>query len=380
MTVQVRLNRIEFASVRVAERTEWTFAEVYDASGLLATTEITSGENTVEAVRLLPEFLNKLKSHSIGAEADVPGLLELAEADLRGSRPLATAISALRTAVIDLQAQQAGVSMTEVLGGESQQNVTLYANINRHLLTRERTPEAFARAAELAVKRGFTTVKCAPFDEVRPPSSPDRILEVARTGIERIAAIREAVGPDIRVLVDCHSRFETHTAHIVAVELAKHNIGWFEEPVSPTENSEGLAEVASKVTMPVAGGESGYGEGFFADLIERRAISVIMPDIKYCGGAGVACRAGRAAIKAGAQASLHSPSGPISLLSSAHATAAMNGAMPLEHAVYEADWRAALVTPNERIEGGKLWFPGGAGLGARLNDDVVMRYGRRWKP
>lgn len=270
--------------------------------------------------------------------------------------------------------------MTETLGGAPQQSVTLYANINRHLLTRERTPQAFAGAAELAVKRGFTSIKCAPFDEIRPPSSPGEILEVARTGIERVAAIREAVGPDIRVLVDCHSRFEAHTAPIVAAELAKHNIGWFEEPVPPTEDAEGLAGVAQKVTMPVAGGESGYGEGFFAGLIERRAVSIIMPDIKYCGGVGVACRAGRAAVKAGGQASLHSPSGPISLLASAHATAAMDGTMPLEHAVYEADWRAELVTPHERVEGGRLWFPGGIGLGARLNNEQVRRYGRRWKP
>ena len=69
--------------------------------------------------------------------------------------------------------------------------------------------------------------------------------------------------------------------------------------------------------------------------------------------------------------SLHSPSGPVSLIGGGHATAAMAGAVHLEPAVYEADWPAELVTPHDRVEGGRLWMPDGAGLGAALNEAVV---------
>ena len=86
-----------------------------------------------------------------------------------------------------------------------------------------------------------------------------------------------------------------------------------------------------------------------------------MPDVKHCGGVGEAVRSGRSAIGKGHGFSIHSPAGPISLLGSGHATAAVSGAMRLEHAVYEADWRADLVLPTERVEDGRLWFPGGVG-------------------
>ena len=269
--------------------------------------------------------------------------------------------------------------MSEALGGQQRTNVLLYANINRTMLGRERTPRAYAEVAERAVRDGFTVVKCAPFDEVRPPSTTSDILDLARPGIERVAAVRSALGPEVRLLVDCHSRFEAHTAPLVAEELARLDVGWFEEPLEPTRDAEGLAEVAAKVSIPVAGGERGYGEPFFAELISTGAVSIIMPDVKFCGGVAEACRAGRAASGAGGQVSLHSPSGPASMLASGHVTAAMPGALALEHAVAEASWRADLVVPPERIEGGNLWLTDAPGLGAALNADLVSRYGRRWK-
>ena len=135
-------------------------------------------------------------------------------------------------------------------------------------------------------------------------------------------------------------------------ELAQLGVGWFEEPVQPRTAAAELASIARQVPLPVAGGESGYGCAFFDRLPRQRRVSIIMPDIKHCGGVGEAVRAGRSALHRGGAFSLHSPSGPISLLASAHATAAVPGALPLEHAVGEVDWRAGLITPAERIEGG----------------------------
>ena len=125
----------------------------------------------------------------------------------------------------------------------------------------------------------------------------------------------------------------------------------------------------------MAGGEKGYGEALFAGLVDRSAVRIIMPDVKYCGGVAVAARAGRAAIDAGGGVSLHSPSGPVSLLASGHVTASMPGAMPLEHAVYEADWRADLLSPPERVENGRLHLAQCAGLGAELRWDLLRQLG-----
>ena len=379
MSERLKINRVRFAEVKASEATTWTFVEVYDGEGTVATAEITCGGNTAEAVRLTSELVGRLRGREIADEGDVEGMLGLAVSDMQANMALATAVSGLRTAVSDLRAQRRGITLTEELGGTPQESVLLYANVNRHLLTRDRSPASFGRAAELAVSRGFGIVKCAPFDGVGPPSTRGEILDVARVGIERVAAVRAAVGDDVTVLVDCHSRFERHTAPLVAEQLAKSNIRWFEEPVEPTKDAEGLAEITREVSMITAGGESGYGREFFGSVVEMGALNVVMPDVKYCGGLAEARAAGIAAMDAGGDVSLHSPSGPVSLIGGGHATAAMPGAIHLEHAVYEADWRAELVLPHERVEGGRLWMPDGAGLGVALNEAVVERYGRYWE-
>ena len=370
----VRLDRVEFGSVVVTPRTEWTFARLRDVGGAEADVEFTAGDTTAEAARLVGEAVAHLRGAAIAGEADVLCLLGLNEHRLRRDLAVATAVSALRTGVSIIRSVNDGVSLTEALGGEAQASVPLYANINRGLFRTPRTPADFARAAERAVREGFRAVKCAPFDEMSPGDEVGR----ARPGIRRVEAVWDAVGPEVTLLVDCHSRFDVESAVIAAEELAQLGVGWFEEPVQPMEDPAGMARIAARVPMLVAGGEKGYGEELFAGLVDRSVVRIIMPDVKYCGGVAVAARAGRAAIDAGGEVSLHSPSGPVSLLASGHVTASMPGAMPLEHAVYEADWRADLLSPPERVENGRLHLTPGAGLGAALRWDELLRHGRVW--
>ena len=212
----VRLESVEFASVRVTDATEWILAHVFDREGMAALAEITCRNDLRGAVALLAEAVATLQSKDIGDESHIAGLLGLTTAQLCANHPLATAVSGIRTAVVDIQSQRDNVSMTEALGAKPQPNVPLYANINRALLVGDRTPAGFGAVAERAAGDGFTIVKCAPFDEVRPPAAADHILDIARPGLQRVAAVRAAVGPDVQVLVDCHSRFEAHTAPLVA--------------------------------------------------------------------------------------------------------------------------------------------------------------------
>ena len=174
------------------------------------------------------------------------------------------------------------------MGGETRGRVSLYANINRGLFATSRTPDDFAKAAERAVGEGFRAVKCAPFDEVAPGDDSAEAVRQARFGIQRVAVVRDAVGPDVTLMVDCHGRFDVESAVVVAEELAELGVDWFEEPVRPNEHPADSARIAACVSMTVAGGEMGYGEEVFADLIEGKAVEVIMPDVMFCGGAAVA--------------------------------------------------------------------------------------------
>ena len=369
-----------FAAVTVTRNTSWVFAVVSDGDGNSTTVEMTHGGDARAVTDAVVGMAELLRSEAVTDEADIEAALGLTPQELGRDRIAATAVSGLRTAVAQLSAMRAGVSLGAYLGAPPTESVRLYANINRSLFATDRNPEDFGRVAERAAKSGFTVFKCAPFDEISPPSGPDRILDEAAPGLARVRAVREAIGPDARLLVDCHSRFERDTAPLIVDELAKLGVGWFEEPVEPTSDSDDLAEIARWSPIPVAGGESGYGVEFFDDLLDSEAVSIVMPDVKYCGGAVEAVKSGRSAVSKGRGFSMHSPSGPVSLLASGHATAAVKGAMPLEHAVYEAEWRADLLDTRERVEDGQLWLTDAPGLGAELNWDLVRRFGRVWEP
>ena len=368
------------ASVTVTPRTTWLFATLSDGEGSSTTVEITHLGNPRGATDAVTGMANILSDVEITDDCEIESLLGLTPGGLRTDRVAATAVSGLRTVVAQLTAMRSGLTLCEFLGGRPTRSVELYANINRALFATDRTPADFGKMAERAARAGFRTFKCAPFDEVSPPSSRDRILHEASAGIARVRAVREAIGPDAGLLVDCHSRFERDSAPLVADELAKFDVGWLEEPVDPESNADDLGEIARCAKMPVAGGESGYGADFFDQLLDSEAISIIMPDIKHCGGAVEAVATGRSAVGKGRGFSMHSPYGPVSLLASGHATAAVRGAMPLEHAVYEADWRADLIDPPERIENGHLVLPNTPGLGGKLNCDLLRRFGSVWGP
>ena len=348
-----------------------------DDQGLTSVVETTYGGGEV-AEELTP-LMEAVRGRSIEDEATLESVAGVTVEQIRADMALAAAVSALRTSLVDIRAQRAGVSLTEALGGRPVAAVDLYANTNRRLLGSDRQPRSFAAVAERAVRDGFRTVKCAPFDEVNWDARGSDLTALARPGLERVAAMRSAIGPDVVLLVDCHSRFDGRHAPAVAEELARLYIGWFEEPVEPTRHPADLADIASRVSMPVAGGESGYGAGFFEGLVEMEAVEIVMPDIKYCGGVREAVKAAELVARRGGRTSLHGPDGPVSILAGAHVTAAIPSAMPLEFGVYEAPWRAELIEPAERVEGGRVWLPGGPGLGARLNPRVLERYGSRWK-
>ena len=369
------LASLRFACVTVNSRTEWDFAEIGDDQGLIAVVEFTSRR---EVKSRLIRLMQALIGQPIRDVAEVAVHAGLTHGQVARDFALATAVSAVRNALVDFHALRDGLSLTRALGGQSVDSVQLYANTNRHLLTTARRPRDFAAVAERAVRDGFRTIKCTPFDEVDPRDPGADLVELARPGLARLVAARSAIGPDITLLVDCHSRFDLASAPAVAEELARLDVGWFEEPVNPERDPEALAEIASRVSMPVAGGEHAYGAEFFQRLVASRAVDVAMPDIKYCGGVSEAVRAARLVARQGGRTSLHGPTGPVSIPAGGHVTAAMPAALPLEFGVYECPWRAELIDPPENVQDGRLHLPTGPGLGARLDPAVLQEYGHSW--
>ena len=363
----------KFLRYEITRNTNWHCVSVRTKSGQETVAEFTKGGQSSEVAGLINEILENISSGSIPGEDELEKYVGIKETVESGSNT-AAALSAVRTVISQLNALVHNLPLCVYLSGQFPSSIDLYANINRGLFASDRSPEDFANAAYQAVSKGFTVIKCAPFDEILFPN-PEDIISVARHGIDRLLAIREKVGPEVEILVDCHSRFDKDAAKIVAELITPIGIGWFEEPLDPVEFSTGLAELSRDIALPISGGESGYGQTFFDSLINLNSVQTIMPDIKYCGGVDEAVRIANSAIRSGVGFSPHCPSGPISLLASAHVCASINQRVILEHAVEEFEYRHEFIDPFEVIIEGQLHMPSGPGLGADVSVDALEKHG-----
>lgn len=379
-----KITQAMFTELPVRGGSHWYFLELSNADGVMGLAEFSYGENSMAVARAIAQMVEGLQEEEITDETEIPAMVGLSPPFLQSDRVLAAAITAIRNAVLDAQAQIAEVPLYRLLGGLATKSVELYGNINRSMLKSDsgdsnRSPASFAAVATRAAKEGFRNIKCAPFDECRAPFDESGLPDEAKAGLDRIAAIKAAIGDKVNLFVDCHSRFDLESALALEPELAARGVAWYEEPVNYRTHRDDLAAIKAATSMDVASAEDAYGVDVFRSLIVAGVTDVVMPDVKYCGGAGEAVLIGNAleAISPGS-VSMHSPGGPVSMLASAHATAAFNGSRPLEHAVWEVDWRATVLEPAEHIHDGHLFLPDGVGIGASLNEDLMANNGRRW--
>ncbi len=384
-------SELQFQKIHVRGNTDWVSFELTDADGTFGAGEITSTQLDREVAPVVARLANRLRGEQIESDDDVLRLNRLTPADLEDNILLATAISGLRCAVADALAKRAGLPLHAYIRdryghrGDASPTVRLYANINRSMLPNDRgpvdrSPESFKKMAEQAMSAGFTTAKCAPFDECKAPHEKTGLPECAEVGLERIRAAKDAVGPDRTLYVDCHSRFDLNSAFALGEELKDAGVGWYEEPVDPIDEIDAMRTIHGKSPLPNAGAEKGYGVSIFKRMISEDVLDIVMPDVKFCGGPVEAYRIGmELEPDHPGSVSMHCPSGPLSLLASAHATTAFDPTLPLEHAVYEADWRDEVMEPYEFIENGEFHIPNGPGLGARVDPVAVETRGRSWR-
>ena len=220
-------------------------------------------------------------------------------------------------------------------------------------------------------------MKLASFDGMPRLDSPGA-FEAMDRGVACVFAVREAVGPNVQVLLDVHCHFTAQWAIRVARDLEPARLFWYEDPV-PRSDWEGLARVRREIEQPVAAGEAFFGiEPFWRLFTEGGSgsepgplIDVAMPDVKHCGGLGMMMRIGALAEAAQVQVAPHNPSGPVAQAATVQACAALPNFTILEHAFGETDWRHTLVEPAEPLVDGYHKVPDAPGLGVRLNEAVM---------
>jgi len=361
----MKITHVQALVVRVNHRGDWVFVLVHTDEGLTGLGEASHSGDDALLLACIEGFKRRLIGRDpLRIEAIWQGLNRRND-----GRVGHTALSAVEQALWDVMGQHLGAPIRTLFGGEVRDRLRLYANINRHIT--DRSPEGFARAARQAVDEGFTAVKIAPFDELREPDHVRTGPRAAwRAGLERVRAVRAAIGAEVELAVDCHGRMEGSEAILVAQALADCNLFWYEEPI-PYIFVDELARITAAVPMPTASAESVFAVEGFRPFLTRRVVDVIMPDIKHDGGLLETKRIAGAARMGPLLVSPHNPSGPVSTAATAQVISTVTNFLILEYAWGEVSWRARLLEPPERIEDGYLLLPEGPGLGHRLNQEVL---------
>jgi galactonate dehydratase len=283
----------------------------------------------------------------------------------RGGRLFSTALSGIDIALWDLRGKILGVPVYELLGGPYAQRLRVYAN---GWYTTPGTPEQNAEEAKKVVAMGYTAMKFDPFGRMAHTTITP---EEAQLSEDRVAAVREAVGPNVDILVEVHARFNVYTAVHLANRIEKYNPFWFEEPVSQ-ENVSEMKQVRSRINIPVATGERLYLKFPFFELIRNEAVDILQPDICNAGGITELKKIAGMAEAQHIMMAPHNTNSAVGTVASMHLDAAMPNFLIQEyHAEFYEPHYFEVIEGLPRQKEGYVDLPSGPGLGIRLNEELM---------
>jgi galactonate dehydratase len=288
------------------------------------------------------------------------------------------ALSGIELALWDLAGKAAGLPVYRLLGGKFRDRIRLYADCGDGD-DPGGSPEGCAARARRMVAEGFTAVKFD-IDNVRHPAKYDRYNHTLnsielRTMVERVAAVRDAIGPDIDLCIDVHARYDLPSACRLAWELEPFDLLWLEEPL-PAENVDALARVRAQTKTPICAGENFYLRWGFKDLLDKGAVDVIMPDVPKCGGLAESKKIANLAEMHYIPFAPHLVSTPLGTMATSHQCAAIPNFLVQEwHALDEREvWDSYVVAPDggsSIVKDGHIVVPDAPGIGVELDLDGV---------
>jgi galactonate dehydratase len=282
-----------------------------------------------------------------------------------------SALAAFDIACWDLIGQELNVPVWKLLGGKYRDRVRAYAN---GWYQTDRYPDALADCARDVVARGYRALKLDPFGNARTWTPPAE----RRRSIELVAAVRDAVGPDIEIMIEMHGRFAPAAAAEIAVSLDPFAPAWLEEPVA-LDVPSGLARVRSATQRPIATGERLHVLSDFRPIIEQGLVDIIQADLTHFGGfTGLRRLAGWAEAYELPLAP-HNVCGPVGTMANIHFAVATPNYLVLEHFNDFADsWVNELVDEAPALDAvdGCFTVPTKPGLGIRLNHDACAEHPR----
>lgn len=302
---------------------------------------------------------------------------------LGGGPVIYGAMSAIDMALWDIKGKALNQPIYQLLGGKTNDKLRCYASQLQFGWGTQKVlsltdPAEYAEAALAAVAEGYDCVKVDPlmFDEggVRHYDLTRMFRpKQLRMYVDRISAIRDAVGPDVDIILEVHGATSVSSALQVARACEDLDLMYFEEPVNYM-NSRLHEKVAAGTRIPIAGGERIYTRSGLRPYLESMSLEVLQPDIGLTGGFTEAKKVCDYAHMYDVGIQMHICGSPISTVAALHLEAVIPNFLIHEHHTYASKkWNTELCIQDYQPVNGQYSIPNLPGLGMELNDDVVKR-------
>lgn len=372
----MKIETVECLPVHPGWRKNFVFVRIRTSDGIVGWGEAYSQYDRDGAIAAQVEALGQ---YLVGRDArHIRHFLQIAYDDYaqrRASLEYWCAVSGLEMALWDIVGKAAQQPVYHLLGGPCRERIRVYANGWSYKMSQ---PVEFAAAAEKVVALGFDALK---FDPLPRPWRTFVPKEHIRHAVKVVTEVREAVGPDVDLLLDIHRRLApTH-----AIELSKRledlGIYWFEEPC-PVDNLEALREVRDATRIPVVSGEAMYGRADFRRLLRERCVDIINPDVSNCGGILEMTLIAAAAEAELVAVSPHNyNSTTLALSATVQAAACMPNFTITEYFMPYEDFGREVASNPLLPRKGYLDLPTGPGLGLDIIEEAVRaRPGKAYAP
>ena len=348
-----------------AFRTNWAFIRVETDDGFHGWGEASLGtremalEGCVEDLRRMVLGRNALDIEKMWFEV-------YRDSYWKGGPLMMSALSGIEIAMWDIVGKFYNQPVYNLMGGKMRDKVKMYANA---WFIGAREPEEFASAAKKTVALGVKALKWDPFGKAHMTltrSEMDKAVAI-------VGAVREAVGPDIELLIECHGRFNHFTAIEASRELAPFKPMLMEEPTVP-DNIDSLRRVRDHSMVPIAAGERFYGKYHFWDVLHKEAIDIAQPDIFHTGGMLESRKIAAMCEATHVPVSFHNPSGPVSNAAILQLAACTPNFLIHEMMLTDGKFRTAVTNENVVFEDGYLLIGDKPGLGIEVNVDEVLKH------
>ncbi len=357
----------------------WTFLKLYTNEGLTGV-----GEATLEySAKTGASALDEAREFIIGRD---PFHIESFLQDIHyrtfwQGPALFAVMSGIEQAMWDIVGKALNQPVYHLLGGPCRHTLRAYTHMGLRPDDERPAHVQFAEQARELVAEGWTAIKWVPV----PPVHLTMTAADMRHTIQVVSAVREAVGPDVDLLIELHGRLNPTTAIQLANELAPFKPMFFEEPIPPY-NLDAMAYVRSRSPIPLATGERIFTKFGWRDALNKKIADIIQPDLGKCGGILEMKKIAAMAEAEYVMLAPHNPLGPIGSVATLHLSACIPNfqiqEMVRETGSRAVPWRADLIGGVEvnRPTKGYLSLPPGPGLGIDLDERVAEAHPYKRKP